>query len=508
MSSFIKKPPMSINHSLEAEVRKILDSKRERYLEALREIKDFFQRYWRSAEGRRVLYRVTSRADYQGEGQELKLPKSIVEKIQAKGKKDPTYSIDDMNDIVGVRLICSYPSDVDTVLNYILKRHKELVIHDKPEYVRKPSGYRAVHLVVSSSNRVLAPFRCEVQIVTMLEEAWSVKSHDLVYKGEVVEKAYERLTRYASELLSAIDKESELLKSEIEAKRRLDNLRREAVATQHLASAIADVPMPTEDVIGQFQGRPDIFDHMDSAQALTKLKQAVLQNSANVGEHADLFVELLRKYSEHYDVDFAMARDVTRLFALVALEEQSGKYKDEIVDFAEKTIRAATTTTDQISARLLKGYILFSVGQLKEALKETECAVTDALNPEDIAKTKNNWAYFAAHYIYKQKRLTRPEVTKGEIRDMRAKALKFARDSVQFAQNEQKKFQYRDTLGFVMGILGSTKKQVEKGIEICKESAERLKSAERWTAAAAARYGDYHMGLLLDRLCTFYREGA
>jgi len=80
----------------------------------------------------------------------LKRPQSILEKLDR--QKIP-YTMDsiveNLNDIAGVRVICSFPEDVYALAEALLKQDDVRLIKKK-DYIQnpKPNGYRSLHLIV------------------------------------------------------------------------------------------------------------------------------------------------------------------------------------------------------------------------------------------------------------------------------------------------------------------------------------------------------------------------
>ncbi len=55
----------------------------------------------------------------------------------------------EMEDIAGIRIMCQFVDDIDTVVNIIRNRKDMQVLYEK-DYVSnvKPSGYRSYHVVI------------------------------------------------------------------------------------------------------------------------------------------------------------------------------------------------------------------------------------------------------------------------------------------------------------------------------------------------------------------------
>ena len=74
----------------------------------------------------------------------LKKPASIIEKLKRKGYPLTMDSIEqNLADIAGVRVICSFPEDI-YILSEMLLRQDDIVLIEKKDYIAnpKPNGYR------------------------------------------------------------------------------------------------------------------------------------------------------------------------------------------------------------------------------------------------------------------------------------------------------------------------------------------------------------------------------
>jgi ppGpp synthetase/RelA/SpoT-type nucleotidyltranferase len=260
---------------LRKEIDDFIQTNSTRYENALKTIREFFLWYQRSSRGRWILYRVESRGDNQS-GNELKEVSSILEKMQRKRSKKPNYSVFDMEDIIGLRLICSYVSDLNEVVRYILEEQDELMIHEiqfhglrdqfeefkrlwkfdelrrevfskddqlkildkifpEPRYESRADGYRAVHITVSLNKPVeLQDVKCEVQVGTSILRALADKTHGLIYKEREVEKPYMTIVSNISDGLFADDLQTEIAREEIVKKRIEETTRRRGVYIEHI----------------------------------------------------------------------------------------------------------------------------------------------------------------------------------------------------------------------------------------------------------------------------------
>ncbi len=119
----------------------------------------------------------------------LKSFESIKEKLQRKGLPLKVESIEEnLNDVAGVRVVCSFPEDVYTLAEALLKQD-DIVLIEKKDYIANPkeNGYRSLHLIVSvpiflaKEKRYM---RVEIQLRTIAMDVWASLEHQLRYKKE------------------------------------------------------------------------------------------------------------------------------------------------------------------------------------------------------------------------------------------------------------------------------------------------------------------------------------
>ena len=121
----------------------------------------------------------------------LKSPESLLEKIRRKGLSLEDHpSFDDVRervvDIAGVRVVCSFTSDVYRVFD-VLAHQPDVRIVEIRDYIidPKPNGYRSLHALVevpvflSEGER---PVGVEVQFRTVAMDFWASLEHKIYYK--------------------------------------------------------------------------------------------------------------------------------------------------------------------------------------------------------------------------------------------------------------------------------------------------------------------------------------
>lgn len=119
----------------------------------------------------------------------LKSPDSIVKKLAKKDVPLTVESIEkNLNDIAGVRVICSFPEDIYVLADCLLQQDDIKLIEVK-DYIKnpKPNGYRSLHLIVEIPiflKDEKKNMRVEVQLRTIAMDFWASLEHKLKYKPQ------------------------------------------------------------------------------------------------------------------------------------------------------------------------------------------------------------------------------------------------------------------------------------------------------------------------------------
>ncbi len=119
----------------------------------------------------------------------LKKPGSIQGKMRRRGLPMTVDAIEqNLNDIAGVRVVCSFLEDVYLLADALLKQD-DVTLIEKKDYIEnpKPNGYRSLHLIVSvpiflaNEKRMM---RVEIQLRTIAMDFWASLEHQLRYKKD------------------------------------------------------------------------------------------------------------------------------------------------------------------------------------------------------------------------------------------------------------------------------------------------------------------------------------
>lgn len=128
-----------------------------------------------------------------------------------------------INDIVGVRIICAFESDVYELIEIIRNSNIIHVINEK-DFITNPkkTGYRSYHLIVEVPVELInekVMVKAEIQIRTLAMDLWASLEHKLKYKSEYCTEDISKKLIDISSQLHVIDEEMlELVNEENEIK--------------------------------------------------------------------------------------------------------------------------------------------------------------------------------------------------------------------------------------------------------------------------------------------------
>ena len=141
----------------------------------------------------------------------VKTAESIVKKLRKYGYE---ISIENMvkyvNDIAGVRLICSFTSDIYRLAEMI-GNQSDLKVLSIKDYIKNPkeSGYKSYHMLVSVPiflSDSVVDTKVEIQIRTIAMDFWASLEHKIYYKFEGNAPEYiSRELRECAEMVSTLD---------------------------------------------------------------------------------------------------------------------------------------------------------------------------------------------------------------------------------------------------------------------------------------------------------------
>ena len=153
----------------------------------------------------------------------IKTSESIVKKLKRHGYESTIEKmVQYVNDIAGIRVICSFTSDIYRIAEMISNQNDIKILSIK-DYIKNPkeSGYKSYHMLVSipiflSDRKV--DTKVEIQIRTVAMDFWASLEHKIRYKfeGEAPQHIKEELVECAR-MVSDLDARMLSLNDEIQS---------------------------------------------------------------------------------------------------------------------------------------------------------------------------------------------------------------------------------------------------------------------------------------------------
>lgn len=152
----------------------------------------------------------------------IKTPESIVKKLKKHGYESTIGNmVRYVNDIAGIRVICSFTSDIYQIAEMISNQSDINVISVKDYIVNpKPSGYKSYHMLVTVpvylSDRI-EQTKVEIQIRTVAMDFWASLEHKLKYKKSIDNtEEIERQLKACADSIEALDYQMQEIRDKID----------------------------------------------------------------------------------------------------------------------------------------------------------------------------------------------------------------------------------------------------------------------------------------------------
>lgn len=151
----------------------------------------------------------------------LKTPESIVEKMQRRGIEFSVRNVEEnLTDIAGVRVICSFISDIYRLAD-CLASQDDIEVVARKDYIKnpKPNGYRSLHLILDVPiflTNEKKHMKVEVQFRTIAMDFWASLDHKVEYKKKIQDSdEISRELRECANIISEVDSRMESIKNRI-----------------------------------------------------------------------------------------------------------------------------------------------------------------------------------------------------------------------------------------------------------------------------------------------------
>lgn len=425
------------------------------------EIVRLFQN-WHDLEGKKYIRFIFPR-------KEIKTWDSIVFKINNERRQgNASYGADDVNnlglkdikDLIGAKILCPYPTDVEVVIEWLFHQNQNFSVeparkkadNEKEERERK-TGYRGYHFYLQLTPqfvraRGLSPGadseNFEVQIKTLLEEAWDAKTHDVTYKREEdIEPALLDHMKLVSRMLVVVDNQTELLKKQIQEEEEEEERRREAAKIIFM-----EIQLP--------------------ADAKARLS---FPSGKRIEE---LTRDEVQKISEQAKQE--TSTEACCALALLALHTRSRYREEDALTYANNLV-AQAEGNERIERLRIKALTQWALKRTRPALK----TITEVINQTDAIRDKNDYVYYFCD-------LSRPTGEEREVAERYLEELKNAHAPWT-----------EDTLAAFYIKFGKDSETIERGRTHLRKACKLVKNEPRYIPVVHAFF-ELHDYIALMRL--------
>jgi ppGpp synthetase/RelA/SpoT-type nucleotidyltranferase len=384
----------------------------------------------------------------------------ILRKIELLRANNPSASITDVNDVIALTILCPYESDIELIYDWI-KDVLDISPSFKDGARNSSDGHRGYHFsirLLKPEVRAFPDFRglsCELQIKTILEEAFDAKSHDFAYKPQNLKVGQQLKNQFLhlSTHLRALDGQSEFLKDLILREKREIELRRRACLQMYLSDC-GDVP------------------------------KSLGLNLAKLPELVELMDVLDRP-------DLDPSKDMCKFAAYCSISLDNIYLGKLAIDLVEQYIKANVADPRKLFGRSALHWVLgnheLALADMYSVISETERGES----AEEIATTreaKNNFVYFTCDWQIFSYGV--PEATS-------SLAAKYAQDLAPGSGPEE-----LDTLGLYQIIFSNSVREIDQGrLQLSDSLARRTKDQDVYE-----KFFELHQFIAINRMMKLMTE--
>ncbi len=390
-----------------------------------------------------------------GGDSEFKEPAKIAAKARQKSESVDFRSFLELTDIIGLTVVVQYPDQVDGVIAEVQRQlaTKSIGVSDPERHVNK-SGYYATHLICTSRYSV-EPLHCELQLKTMLHDAWSAKMHDLTYKPMgMLDSRLAALMASIAGTIESLEHQSRLIRDMIQAGWNVEENTRQ-IARENVFKELSKIRIlaPTAEI-----------------DALVELQDRIERSTTALEAKTIKDPEVMKLMDDVRTVCKSNLRAGWMLAGRIASLRPTPEFTRFFMGYADAWLKAAPgliTESDfderEISAVPLMFYV---IGDLDRAIDYSVDILEDpafaSLSDSRKARINFNRATFMIEREYHLPTMDKraQDRLKREIEEI------LARPSV-VALNKANISEMRDTEGMLKITFAATKEEARLGIEDC-----------------------------------------
>lgn len=243
-------------------------------------------------------------------GSRAKTLNSFMEKLK---RKDYTEPFTQVTDFAGARVVCLYNNDIPSVIEIVRNEFKVIEeINKRDELESNKFGYIGHHFIVelgrgASGARYddLKSLKCEIQIRTVVQDAWSIIQHHMVYKNEsqVPTNLIRKLNSLAA-LFETVDDQFEIIRTQrdiyVDVVRKSTHIPKEFLQTElNYDSFIEFVKWRFDDSLEQYEDGLEL-EHV-ARRVFDSLVQCGFRTLGDLNIYLDQTEEFMKSIMDIYN---------------------------------------------------------------------------------------------------------------------------------------------------------------------------------------------------------------
>lgn len=436
----------------------------EKLLRLLREVASFLEQI-KTDLAPTCVVRHYSRREYQGS--DFKTPAKIAQKLKRWRKIKKNTQVHDLHDIIAVSIVVLDDKDITSIYKTI-KEHCgsfgfKIAIYDTGEELKlfTENGYHAQHLALTSRSPILKGLKCEVQVKTLLHDAFQIKMHDLVYKPEgELSNTHRKLMTSFGESIQAIEIQTQTVRQIISQEWQYSNELRYTARTQLTEwLEVRKNKLSSQHLKENFEKiSNDIFTNRD------QLKRCTI-NDPLVSWIIDK-ISTLRKSRNGLSAAWP-------LMVYVASVRQDNHLNTHAKQYVRNSLQEEP---DRSTRCFYLSFTYYVINERMEAIKEIERFLRTAKGNETFHRSlKFNLLYYL---------IEEAGCSTAKAIELKPKCDYWMGVLQAEKWRHQPKTAVNDTIGYYHIVFGETPEEVKKGIRICQKTKSR--------DTAAAKYLEIH----------------
>lgn len=204
-------------------------------------------------------------------------------------------SVQDLQDIIGVRLIFLFQRDVEKACELIAQKFRVIKIENTGDRLKADQfGYSSMHYIIQfpdawlslPSLSELGGLKAEIQVRTVAQHIWAATSHILQYKKESsVPIPVRRAIHRASALLETVDLEFERMLEQREQYRgKIDTFESDEELNVDLLERVLDECLPMKNKEDNDEKYADLLQDLNAfnVNTISKLKNTITKHIKKV----------------------------------------------------------------------------------------------------------------------------------------------------------------------------------------------------------------------------------